>query len=790
MKMLRWPLLAVLILALVGVPHPVHAAGTVTNCANQTDLAAKVAGGGLVTFACGANPVTITITNTLEITAANTTIDGGGKITLQGAPGVRIINHRTLTNVASTLTLRNLTLTGASISGNGATANGAAVRSVNNSFAPPQYPQRLIVDNVTFTNNISDNTASGGNNYDFGGGAIFTQGGYLTVINSRFTGNRANRGAGGAIHVLRSTVSINGSTFTSNIATPDGPTSSNSGYGGALYVDGALNSGGGTIRITRSTFTGNQAANQGGAAYINLYGSDNESLWIDASSFTGNSATGGGMGLGGAISGGGSNGAVPITITNSLFANNLVARANVNVNGASGGALGFAQAANIKIANSTFIGNRAEGVCSNCYNANGGAVYIVNNPTAYELINLTITGNYAGWVGGGVVANTNGVIRNSIIANNTADNGGNPWNIQKNCGMTAATGGNNLQWPTLNPSDSNDRACAANMTFTDPLLGGLGNNGGPTQTIPLLAGSPAINTGDNTICTNAPILNLDQRGRSRIAPGNATCDRGAFEYNGGLAGDTVGVWRPTSRTFFLRTALSSGPANVTFTFGLNGDIPIVGDWDGDGVDSGGVFRPSQGRFYLTNLNGPGAPVAYNFAFGLNGDIPVVGDWDNDGRDSVGVWRPGAARFYLRNGLTSGAITYNMPIGANGDLPMIGDWDGDGDDSPGLWRPATQTFSLTNALCNCTPTVNFSFVYGQSGDVPLAGDWNGNVSAGIGVWRPSTGTFSLRNLLSAGPAAATFNFGLNGDRPVAGKWAGLAALGVADEPPTAPSFVPR
>jgi hypothetical protein len=747
---------------------PAVAAGVVTNCANDTQLRSLLASGGTVTFSCGASPVTITITQTLEITLASTIIDGGNLITLQGTTGVRLIRHRTLVTTPSALTLRNLTISGAGLSGSGTAANGAAILSVNNSLTPPSYPQTLTIENVRFTNNISSQTGSG-TGYDFGGGAIFTQGGILTVTGSTFSGNEARRGAGGAIHGLRSNITVSNSTFSTNKATPYSATNGNSGFGGAIYVDGALSSGNGSIEISGSSFTGNTGANSGGVAYVNLYTAQNESLRIDRSTFTGNSISGGAGGLGGALSGGGTNngaGQATITITNSAFVNNTVAGGTT---GASGGAIAFAQTAAITIANSTFSGNQALGKCLTCYNANGGAIYIVNNPVDYQLLNLTIVGNHADWVGGGITASTSGVLRNSIVANNTAANGGNPWNIQQNCGQRLTTGSNNLQWPALHPSDGNDKLCANGTTIVDPKLAPLADNGGQTQTFALLPGSPALNAGLASTCTAAPISNLDQRGLSR--PMGSVCDIGAFEWRPHAA---IGVYRANTAVFYLRLSNSAGAVERQFVFGVRRDLPIVGDWDGDGIDSVGTFRRHWGQFWLNGAGNtrPPAPTI-RIPFGRPGDKPVVGDWDGDGKDGIGVFRPSTGQFFLRNTLTPGPAQLVITFGTATDTPLVGDWDGDGEASPGLYRPATSQFLLTNTLCTaCTATAAHTVSFGAVGDLPLAGDWNGDGITGIGVYRAASGQTLLKNNhTTGGNADISFIYGVTGTdaAPLAGMW---------------------
>ncbi|MBL8161895.1 MAG: hypothetical protein JNJ61_07900, partial [Anaerolineae bacterium] len=227
--------------------------------------------------------------------------------------------------------------------------------------------------------------------------------------------------------------------------------------------------------------------------------------------------------------------------------NNSARRSAAPLDG-SGGALAFAQRARITIANSTFTGNSALG---SSFNANGGAIYITNNSEQFQIINSTIANNVAGWVGGGVVNSAlpgtttpGGIIRNTIFANNTANNGGNGWNIQQHCSAITVgggvippltNGGNNLQFPDRNPSPNywNETVCASGITIGDAQLGPLQDNGGPTQTRAPDLDSPAVDAGSNATCAAAPINNRDQRGQTRPIDGdgdaNPVCDIGAYE---------------------------------------------------------------------------------------------------------------------------------------------------------------------------------------------------------------------------------------------------------------------
>jgi hypothetical protein len=123
------PILALALLLLP--PRIAHAGGEVTDCSNDTDLHAKLAGGGLVTFNCGSAPVTITLTSTdlpgshININQT-TTISGGGLITLQGNGNARIFNVD-----GSSLTLEGLTITGGRALQGFPNNNGGAIYIIN-----------------------------------------------------------------------------------------------------------------------------------------------------------------------------------------------------------------------------------------------------------------------------------------------------------------------------------------------------------------------------------------------------------------------------------------------------------------------------------------------------------------------------------------------------------------------------------------------------------------------------------------------------------------------------------
>lgn len=79
-----------------------------------------------------------------------------------------------------------------------------------------------------------------------------------------------------------------------------------------------------------------------------------------------------------------------------------------------------------------------------------------------------------------------------------------------------------------------------------------------------------------------------------------------------------------------------GYAEIIKTFGIPGDIPISGDWNGDGTTNYGVYRPSTSKFFLDTDWDHWANIGK--CFGQPDDIPLSGDWDGDSRTNYGIFR--------------------------------------------------------------------------------------------------------------------------------------------------------
>jgi hypothetical protein len=247
----------------------------------------------------------------------------------------------------------------------------------------------------------------------------------------------------------------------------------------------------GTLTVTDSTFSGNDAL--AGGAIENYLGR----LSVARSTLSGNSA-----GIGGSMANaaGGT-----LVVRDCALANNYADDAGGGIYNEGG----------VTVTNSTFSGNDAFFA--------GGA--IENFRGTLSVTSSTISGNGADSGAGLSIESGTVAVSNTIIANSLT--GGDCAEFE---GAIVVDGGHNLV------EDSMD-ACGlvngtnGNLVGVDPLLApaGLKDNGGPTQTIALLAGSPAIGAGDPEVCADAPVDGLDQRGYVRPGVGHGQCSIGAYE---------------------------------------------------------------------------------------------------------------------------------------------------------------------------------------------------------------------------------------------------------------------
>lgn len=276
-------------------PDRVVGTGTPDGCTSDAVVAA-VAAGGIITFDCGPDPVTITMRETAKVVnAANprVVLDGGGRVTLSGGGERRILYMNTCDE-----------------------AQGWTTSHCNDQDHPHLVIQRM---------GLADGNSTGETTDGGGGGAVFVRGGRLTIVDSTFTGNRCDGSGpdvgGAAVRVLDQyrdePVLVARSTFTAGVCSNGGALSSigvswdvrdsvftgnravgtganpakagtpGGGSGGAIYTDGNRF----TLTLTRTRLERNEA-NEGGGAVFFVSNDRTGTMRIDGSTLQGNPSRG------------------------------------------------------------------------------------------------------------------------------------------------------------------------------------------------------------------------------------------------------------------------------------------------------------------------------------------------------------------------------------------------------------------------------------------------------------------------------------------------------------------
>ena len=248
--------------------------------------------------------------------------------------------------------------------------------------------------------------------------------------------------------------------------------------------------------------------------------------------------------------------------------------------------------------------------------------------------------------------------------------------------------------------------------------------------------------------------------------------------------------------------------NLSHRFGMVGGIPIVGDFDGDGIDDVAVYKDGYWMIDI-NRNGRWDQEDLLARLGDADDLPVTGDWDGDGKDDIGIYGPiwegdidaishEAGLPHPENQQTSdhknvppqedlatrGART--MKLSAHGRqqadlvdhvfgpdeeslLPIAGDWTGTGIRSIGAFHDGDWKLDMNGdgEFDHRDRTVNF----GQAGDRPVVGDFNGDGIEDLAVYRNGTWIIDSNGNREIDITDKTFELGGADDIPIAGDWDG-------------------
>jgi nitrous oxidase accessory protein NosD len=431
--------------------------------------------GGATLDGQGAGPV-LTIDSARNVILKSLTVSGG--TTLLYTDGAGIYNSGTLTLTNSTVSGNNTGYAGngGGIFNNGGTLTLQSSTVSGNSASLKGGGIRSTGGTLTLTN-----SAVSGNNSSFdGGGGIFSEGGTLTLSGTTIEGNTAGARGGGGVDNVSAELTLTNSTISDNtgggifneggtLTLEDSTVSGNLTGGGGIETDGGL------VTLTRTTVSDN--------APRGIFNAE-ATVTLTGSTVSGNSAP---SFLGGGIMNRGT-----LTLDGTTVRDNSAY---------SGGGIDNFFYATMTVQNSTFTGNTGGAIQNDSY----------LGPEAVVIAYSTISGNSGGALSGNPMT-----LASTIVALQTT--GG-------NCAALISDDGYNLEDGT----SCGFSAANHSLSNTNPMLdpAGLQNNGGPTQTIALEPGSPAIDAIPVGADGCGTTLTTDQRGVSR--PQGPGCDIGAFE---------------------------------------------------------------------------------------------------------------------------------------------------------------------------------------------------------------------------------------------------------------------
>jgi hypothetical protein len=312
-------------------------------------------------------------------------------------------------------------------------------------------------------------------------------------------------------------------------------------------------------------------------------------------------------------------------------------------------------------------------------------------------------------------------------------------------------------------------------------------HGGFTYTIPLLAGSSAINTGIDGSCPATDERDL-------VRPQAAHCDIGAFEVRNGTRADFDGEGLSDIGYFHASTGLwgilhsndafDYGAAQY-ISWGQTNDIILPGDFDGDSLADPAIRRPpagGQSAAYMILKSSSGYDYGQSLTIpagwpGL-GDTPVVGDFNGDGITEPAIWRGSAGVWIIPRSPTFTSFSF-YSWGATGDTPISADVDGDGQTDIGYWRPSTGVWGFLQSRYGYSYDSPLFFSWGLPLDKPVMADYDGDGYADPAVVIPPAGGQSqayriLLSTMSYSPGSSvTIPAGWPGlgDTPVPGDYDG-------------------
>ncbi len=229
----------------------------------------------------------------------------------------------------------------------------------------------------------------------------------------------------------------------------------------------------------------------------------------------------------------------------------------------------------------------------------------------------------------------------------------------------------------------------------------------------------------------------------------------------------LAVWRPTSGVWWVLGGPNS--QHVAQEWGDEDDLPVPGDFDGDGKTDFSYFRPSTGAWWVFRSSDNSS---YAVQFGQSGDQPVHADYDGDGKTDLAVFRSSNQTWYIYRSSDSGT-TYQQ-FGLSSDVPAPVDYDGDGKADIAVYRGSNTTFYTLRSSTSSLETVNIS-----SGGVPVSGDYDGDGKVNYAVLNGNS--WVIMNGAFTGTSSVTWQN--SGDTPVHNDYDGDGIVDIAVWRPT-------
>ncbi len=168
----------------------------------------------------------------------------------------------------------------------------------------------------------------------------------------------------------------------------------------------------------------------------------------------------------------------------------------------------------------------------------------------------------------------------------------------------------------------------------------------------------------------------------------------------------LAVYRPSTGYWYVLLSSTNYTSYLAQPWGISGDIPVPGDYDGDGKTDLGLYRPSTGYWYIL-LSSTNYTTSIAKQWGISTDVAVAGDYDGDGGIDASRYigrQPATGTSCCRARTTPRYLAHAVGSAISGDIPVTGDYDGDGNTDLGVYRPSTGYWYILLSSTNYTTSI--------------------------------------------------------------------------------------